>query len=668
MAKFHVRDIIGMPDEAVESSLPEKHIVVFDDGEEFEAFRNETIYSYYFWKIFRPYMNTRILTKHHVKKVLKGSNVSTDTHLKLCTAIFRSIVEDNGLLLPVQKEPLLESIYKTISDAMTRLSILTEDCVTSIDILDFVNITNHPKVVEIRDMAIKNPKAIALAYDETIRLIDTEPEFRENGLAKAMRARMARPNQVNQCVMLRGYPTEVDGAIFKKPINSNYTLGLTSLYDYTADSRTAAKSHYYSDTALQDSEYMARKFQLFTTTIESIAFEDCHSDHLVTWIPEGKRYDSEGAVIYPGDLPLMAGKYYLEEGATEYKWIEGNEDHLIGKKIRIRTSLYCKHPDPHKVCHVCAGKLSENISRFSNIGHLGGVMTTKDLTQSILSIKHVNTSSTSVKIMLADHERKFMNTGVAGTGFYLNKELKRLKPKLTIVGKEAMGLIDLEMLDDIDSMSLQRISETTTAELSIDIGGRQVPNVLNLKQRNKPSMMSRELLVYLKKHGWTVDEQNNFVFDFAKWNYDDPLFLMPNKEESFVDLATAVDVLVRSNQKALQKRLIKDAPSVLLQELFRLINSKLQINIFNLEIVVYALMVEKYGSYALARGSDEPVLGIADPLIFNRSLGPAMAYQHQNETLTNPCSFFQGRRPDNPMDVFLAPKEVVEEYLGREKI
>ena len=122
----------------------------FDDGEIIETFQNETVYSHMFWQIFKPYPKARILKSHHIRTILGKESLTTDTHTKLCSKIFRSIVEDENLFLPEEKEPLLALIYKTISSSMSRLSILSEEIVTSIDILDFIEIAKHPEIERLR--------------------------------------------------------------------------------------------------------------------------------------------------------------------------------------------------------------------------------------------------------------------------------------------------------------------------------------------------------------------------------------------------------------------------------------------------------------------------------------------------------------------------------------
>lgn len=667
---FTARDILAMSREEVKS-IPIVHSIVFDDGDRLDnVLANETIYSHIFWDIFRPpeYIRTRILKKHHLVSVLKGEELNTDSHTKLCSNMLRSIVEECGLRLPEQKEPLLALIYQTISLAMSELSILTEESVTSIDILDFLQIAKNEKIEGFKKEAFEDPRRIKYAYEKSMELIEHDPEFQENGLAKAVKAKMVKANQVAQCVVFRGYPSEVDGAIFPVPIWSNYTLGNTRLYDFVTDSRTAAKSHFYAETSLRDSEYMARRFRLFSTVVERIVYEDCGSTQYFRWKVKGPKKDSSGTTIYPGDLEFLIGKIYIDEETGQHKVIEGNEKHLIDKEIQFRSVIYCKTPDPHAVCNICAGRVTENFSRFANVGHLGHITSTKPLTQSILSIKHVNTSSVSVKMHLGHEELQYLNTGASGGNLYLNDSLSNYSVKIVVARDEAPGLIDLTHTSNVEGISLTRISEITQIMLILERKDKpqhkkSIP--ILVEQRGKPVLFTSAFVKYISRKGWTIDESNNFAFDMEGWNYKDPIIGMPNREESYVDLANQASVLVESSFREIAKRHERAAPAILVMELFDLINSKLKVNILSFEIMVYALMVESKSSFALSRGSSEAVLGVAEALTRYRSLGAGLAFENQGELLTEPISFFKGKRPDSPLDVFFAPQQVVAAYKNK---
>lgn len=661
LQSFNVRELVGWSEDAI-AGLPPIHEIVFEDGSKITALLNQTRYSHLFWAVLRAYPRTRILPKHHLATIIKEGSLDTDSHNKLCSALSRSVIEDEGLAQPIQKEPLLELVYRTISYAMTMISFWSEEDVTSIDILDFIQAAHHPRIKALKQEAMADPKnKIKYAYEQGIDVLKTDPVFEENGLAKAMRSAMVKPNQVQQCILFRGIVTEVDGAIFTTPVWGNYTTGMRKFYDFVADSRLAPKAHFYSDTALKDSEYMGRKFQLYSTVIERMDMRDCGSQQYVPWFVQPPVYDSSGTETYPGDLKYLVGKYYLDEKTQSFKWIEGNEKHLNGTKIYMRSTIHCKarEHDRHAVCHVCIGKLSENISRFANLGHLGSIATTRQTTQNILSIKHVNTSASALKVMLGDFERRFMNTGPHGTAFYLNDHLKGSKPRLVILRDEASGLVNLKTVDDLEQLSPQYVSQLSTVQLLTQAKGVEAEVFLNTKQRDKPSMMTVDLLAYLKQYGWTTNNENNFVIDMAKWDYRKPIFVMEVKEESFVDLSKQIGKMVQSSQKNKQTRSSDQASVTLLRELFNVANSKLRINILSFELLISGLLVESPTSYAMPQGKGAPVLGVSELLTKYRSLGPALAYQEQHATLTDPINFFQGRRPGSPMDVFMCPREVV---------
>lgn len=669
---IRARDIIQLNDEAIIASFPDScfHNVAMDDGVVVESTQTEIRYSRLFWEIFNHYPNAPILKQHHVTSILGNDALTTNTHLKLCTNILKTVVSSYGLYLPEQKEPLLALIYQTISDAMGALGIMTEEYVIGLDVLDFVQIAHHPKIKDLRSEAMEAPEKIKYAYEGMLKEIETNSIFDNNGLAKAVRSKMVKLNQVVQCIGFRGFPTEVDGAIYPRPIWSNYTLGNRKFYDMVADSRTAAKAHFYSDSALKDSEYRARKFQLNSVVLEHIVYEDCGSDDLMPWKVQGRRYDTSGTEIYPGDLPMLIGKYYVIDKSDSWRTINGSKEEeaeLVGKTIWFRSILGCKHRNPHDVCHVCAGELSQNVSRFANLGHLGSVTISGDFTQNILSIKHVNMSSVILRIFLGDYELKYLNTGAKGEGYFLNKFGKDCKVYLSVLRDEAAGLLDIGKSgvdQTLTQLSLPRISRINTIRLRLvkTIKGVESKEevVLNVKMKQNVPMMSRELLAYLAKQGWDVDEDNSFVFDMSKWNHDQPILVLQSKEESFVDLADEVKSMIQSSQKLYKKRIEENACKVLLQELFDTVNSKLRINIIAMEALIYGLMTASDKSYAMARNAERPVLGIGDELTMHRSLGPAMAFEGHETTIFEPMYFYQGTRPDNPMDVFLCPQSVIE--------
>ena len=168
-----------------------------------------------------------------------------------------------------------------------------------------------------------------------------------------------------------------------------------------------------------------------------------------------------------------------------------------------------------------------------------------------------------------------------------------------------------------------------------------------------------EFMRYIKDHGYVVDEENNYLVDLSGWNYDEPLFSVPQMEISYSEHGQEVGKLIESNMSKIDERQKPESPVNTGQELYTLVNSKLDVPLSCLLVLIYASMVPSRNNPALARGWSKPVLGIARELIWNRSMSTGYAFQGHADKMLNARAFFPHFRPDNQMDVFFAPQEVV---------
>lgn len=675
MTRYHVRDILKLELEEIEATFPLCFAIEFDDGEVLdEVLLEETLLSRLFWRLFLPYPQVQIKAKHHLLSVLgiKDGEVgalNSGTLTNLSERILRSIVYEADLYEPIQKEPLLAAIYETISDAQGYLAVMTEEDPISLDLLDFIQLDQDEVIQGFKREAQQDESKISYAFAGILDHIKTAPHLSENNLTKLLRAKLLKENQLAFCVGFIGFMVEADSKIFPKAVWSNYTRGLNGFYEITTDSRKAVRSHLASDSSLQDSEYNARCFQLYSMVLERIKYEPCTPDKLGPWIVKGPIVKPDGVVEYTGDLSRLAGKHYkLSLDDPDFLILEGNEKHLIGRTIWLRTILSCTHSDPHCTCNLCAGEISHNVSRFDNIGHSGTVTVTKVMSQKLLSFKHVIASALGLIVTLNDHEAMFLNTGKENDGLYINKPLKKESIQIVVAQEDVPGLLDLKTVEDINQVTLSRISAIKAIGLTkVYANGAKETHPLSTSVKENAMMLSREFLAYLVEQGWSTDENNNFVFDLANWDYRKRFMVAPNREENVADLIKKVERLVKSNQVLHKQRMLdKDAPWHLLQELFDMVNAEFHINIFCFEVVLYGLMTEGADSLGLSRNKENPVLGISEDLIMYRSLGPAMGFEQHRSTLLNPSYYYCGSRPDSVMDVFVNPQEVIESRYGKQ--
>lgn len=642
--------------------LERKFEIEFDDGVVLVTTKNKLVYSSYFWDYHRHYPNTPLLSTHHVDHVLKGKYPGDKTHRLLLKIVYHDVLRAYNITRPEDREPLTKMIYQITNNIHNEITKESEPYVESGDILDFKGIVRHPVIRNIIENTDPNSDAITEAYNVALNVIRTDPSLDNNNVAKAVRAGTVNANQVMQCVAVRGFPAEVDGAILPTPIMSNYTLGMIRLYDLAAESRSAAKALYFSEAPLQDSEYFARRLQLLTSTVESIHYGDCGSTDYIHWRLNGPTYNEEGGVVHPGDLQFMHGKHYLDETTGQLKTITGDETNLYGTVIKIRSPMMCRHPNKHHICSTCFGALADNISRHTNIGMLCSGTMTKKTTQSVLSTKHLDSSSRSVMIVLTEMMQQYFNVDRKTNGYLVRPEFKEKCVRLTVSRDELFGLTDITTEPDINNINPSRISSVEYMDFSFLHRGAESSVPMQVNQGNRRAVITHDLIAYLKNHQWGTDARGNFVIDLSKFDFTKPIFRIPDVEYSYADHSHQIAQVIESSMKNIADRVNPHSPVNTLQELFMLTNSKLHVNLVALEVIIYANMIKDKDSVDMARGSSAPVLGVSDNLLFNRSLGIAIGYERQSQRLLDPKSFVIGDRPDSIFDVLIDPAGVLSRY------
>ncbi|MGC3004481.1 hypothetical protein ACPF8X_40420, partial [Streptomyces sp. G35A] len=345
--------------------------------------------------------------------------MDSKTHEDLITIAMKDAVQAYGLVDPQSRETLQELAFRIPNLILNEVYPKSQPYVTTIDITDFTDLDDHPKMTALIDRI--NPDdpfiddTIRMVYDDARKLVMNDPEFDDNNLAAAIRCGMVSVNQFVQCSVARGKPSYKNGLVMGEVIKTNFTRGMYRLYDLLAEAQSAAKAMDMQEDPLKDAEYFARRLQLLAMTVRSIFIGDCGSRALTPWRIAGPKVDTRGKVIFRGDLDNFVGKYYLdEENSTEekpvYKVVQKGDKHLVGKMLYFRTAYRCQHPNKYGVCSTCFGELSYNVSRFANLGHICAATMTQQTSQSVLSTKHLDASSLAADIELGEAAREFFTT------------------------------------------------------------------------------------------------------------------------------------------------------------------------------------------------------------------------------------------------------------------
>lgn len=126
--------------------------------------------------------------------------------------------------------------------------------------------------------------------------------------------------------------------------------------------------------------YISRKLTLLCmNTLLDYNIEDCGSTEYINIDIKDKKV-----------LDRLHGRWYLNEETNELNKVDiDNESskELIGKVLKFRSSITCQGHDK-KICRTCYGELAD-LNYNIHIGKLGADILTEQLTQMLLSTKHL---------------------------------------------------------------------------------------------------------------------------------------------------------------------------------------------------------------------------------------------------------------------------------------
>lgn len=663
MITILARSLLPMSTDEIFNTLVGEFILRFDDGE-IETNSKETFYSSFAWAIHKEFPNTPLLLSHHVKTVLGGKRLNSNTHLGLIGNVVWDMYKEN-MHIPGIRDYISEQVYNITNTMYNDLSVRLADYVVSIDILDFLEVTHHPDVKDILDNLEPTNASIEHSYNSLSKLLYDQTKLTNNSLSKAVQSNLANKNQVLQCVGPRGYLTDIDSLRFNTPVLRSYTKGMRSLHDSMIESRSCAKSLYFSKEPLQDAEYFSRKLQLLAQIIQNLHPGDCGSEEYLLWRVKPPEIEN-GKMTYEGDIKNLLGKFYLDENTNSLKAISTKDVHLYDKTIKLRSVIAgCKHPDPYGVCSVCFGQLADHVPPNSNLGHMCAVTMTEQSSQSVLSVKHLDGSTQVESIMLSKDAQFFFKTSSDHMSYLFNDQMLRSGKSVSIVlnPAEVLGLTDIHVAHNVRDLTLTRVSDIDTVGFVVkDKNEFATESAVTIRVNNRKASLTYEFLEYIKVNGWLINSNDCYVIDLAKWDFTKTCFILPQKDFNMGDHSAALSEILESRVKEITERAVPGSAPATLVELFDLVNEKLNVNLAVLEIILYSTMIVSFkeNNYSLPKPWTEKGLGVSSITIPNRSLSAAMAYEYHKQTILSPKSFFKDNRPSHVMDVMLMPRETLE--------
>lgn len=670
LLKFSARKMLSSTTEQLINELSGNFILVFDDGELITNYK-ETIYSSFFWDFHREYNELPINKNHHVRgsftfdennKYLSGNNGST--HLDLLNTIYWQTHAIKNKAEPHAYDNDLSLLSFKCVNNLYNFLITLDEYAESFDILDYLEIIDIPEVAASL-AAIDTDESINDSFDLVSNVIKNDKRLTNNPLVRADRDGGIKHMQLLQCVVARGKTTDIDSTQFKIPIKRSYIAGFRTIYETAIESRPASQSLFFNKDTLKKTEYFSRRLQIQTMIVERVWPGDCGSTNYLYWVMGGENFDTHGRRTKKNDLHYFKGKFFLNEETNQLQELKETDTQYLGKRLKFRSFVSgCFHPDPKGVCSTCYGALAMSVPTGANLGHLVAAFIMGKISQSILSLKHYQGSALIDKIELDPSQSRFFSINKNANAYLLKPELQNKDIKIVIPKDEIIGITDLQLIDNIYTLgSISHFSEISNVSFIIKENSLTEVTPVDIGMGRRLGSLSFITLDYIKKYGWEYDSKGNYVIDLNNWDYKEVLIKLPDVHVTASDLSKEIELLIEGRMTELKERDTQEAPTELLHKLYHTVNNSLDINIALLEVIVYAAMVQdcENKNFDLPKGNSRRGLGVSEITVCSRSHGGSMGYEDHAATIQNPSSYFWHGRTSHVMDVFIKPKEAVED-------
>jgi hypothetical protein len=645
---YHIRDLCRLADDAL-WALPDGPLhLIYDEG----AITTTNRRAQFTVTTLRRFYNRWPDAPTRVQHDLGDRLPQKMTHGDMMSAAIKDIYHWYAQHRERQDiEQFWYEAYGAFNDLYNEGTARAEAYVQSLSILDFVDVVNHPKIKAAQEAIQPNDASLNRVYSTISSVLYDPKELKENRLAQTVRNGLVDMNQVLQCVGPRGATTDIDSHIFPTPIMVGFTHGFSKFYDSLIDSRLASKAQSFTGVPLQTTEYFNRQLQLLAHTFTKIYDTDCGSQQHISWRVRAK------------DLWYLDGKYYKTPDG--YRAITRHDRHLIDQMIEIRSVLYCQHSDSQGACRFCYGEMFHSIPWHTNVGHIAATSLGEKISQSVLSVKHVESSSSVGDVELSEFERKYLKVGVNPNHLMLADRLRGVAGmQLVIQTKEAPHITDVNIVEDVASLQLGFVSELSEVLLKIPTGKAEQPfdnAYLSVYADNRPASLSRALLRQLRLTGWEVDsERGVYVLKLGDWDPDEPLFELPLRHANMLDYAESIKDFMCAAKRKGHGDTLRSYTNVesALKDFYALVSSRLKVNIAHMEVLIKVLMVRSraHRDYRLPLYGNRVEFGEFSTSMYLRSMAPAMAYQGQKQVLDRPLLYLVKNRPSHILDALLVPK------------
>jgi len=642
---YDARDLVNMPYDDLFAIPSEWHTIKFADGE-LTVKDRITKLTAWLWSPFRGFPDVPILKEHH----LNDQRVTAKSLVKLVEKIIWHIHATNPT--PVDPELLARLAIEATNNFYNQATIQLGEYVATLSMFEINDLWWHPRVRAANTDIDPTTYGIEQVCYKELKDVFMDPgEFKGNSITEGLKSGTQKLDSLYQAFGARGFPTDIDSAIFPEPVLTGYIEGIWGLYENMVESRSGTKALLYNKELLRVTEYFNRKSQLIAQYVNRLHYGDCGAEYI-------------SFPVMKGYLKAMNGKFYLNEATGKMDVLTGNETHLIGKRIKMRSVVGCVHSDPQGVCSTCYGLLADNIPRGTNIGQVAAVSMGDKITSSVLSTKHTDATSAVEQYKLGGIENKYLREGSLSETLYLRPELAGMGYKLMISKNEAPNLADVLMIENLHGYPPSSATEMTKIGLVRQVDGVDVGDVLTVSLYNRKASLSLDVLKHVKKVQWQPDDRGNIVIDLDGFDHSLPFLTLPYKHVNMYEVMKRIQSFLHSGSDTEGSKLSSDKVGFTSKTYLKnyenviegvvatasLINEKINLPLVHCEVLAYAMTIKsaQRKDYNLPKPGYLGQFEKYNKLMQSRDLAGTMAFEKQHEPFANPASFLYTERNDHP--------------------
>jgi hypothetical protein len=404
--------------------------------------------------------------------------------------------------------------------------------------------------------------------------------------------------QLSQTILCVGPKPSLDGKIIPIPINTSFIRGLRSIVDFYINATGGRKALITNYKQVKNAGYLTRKLTLLALDSNlDYEEEDCCTNHYIKCFIDSNE-----------TIQRLNGRWYRGED-NKLHLINSymNNEKLIGRTLDLRSPITCCSKN---ICRTCYGDNLAKLNRELHVGILSVVLLTSQLTQMLLSAKHLLQTNSS-KI---DWPKSFLK--------YLFVDRNMVLPVTTTGGFSLV--IDVENIQEDDETLQKYITEFSIKEQK----GKEfkIKSPVNLLLTDSLN----ELLDYYKRG-------ENIVIPFKIFNPDAALFTFTTENnELSASLKNILDLIETSTHLGLT-----DIHEIYNKFISLLNESNLTIDSVHIEILLRALTRDPYDltqrpDFSTSKFPEFLVLRVTNAILNSPSVAVRLAFERLKKQITSP--------------------------------